>query len=235
MRQNSKFFNDTRQHIKFITSVVRDNKPEHVSLSSGKYREINDTMQKLFADWENTPSGGLIYPNRRLILTSKRQIIFRFNLENLLIETEKTRYKKTDKEGITLSQYFLSKKIHVTSREILLLAYGIGAYEAEKSHTNYIESQVGQIFGLIQEWSNYDEYNLTPVTSILKDTFEVILSALEQNKVHNIKQVSELIAPYIYKMNLNTTPVKKNLATPNLDIEYIKNPVYPARVGKIVI
>lgn len=235
MRQNSKFFNDVRQHIKFVTSIVKDNKPEYMSLNSGKYREINDTMRHLFTSWETASQGKLIYPNHRLLLTTKRQIVFRFNLENLLIETEKTRYKKTDKEGISLSQYFLSKKIHVTPREILLLAYCIGAYEAEAKYRPYLESQVGQVFGLIQNWSDYDEYNLTPVTAILKDTFEVILSAAERKEVHNMKQVSELIAPYIYKMNLNTASVKKSLATPNMDIEYIKNPIYPSRVGRSVV
>lgn len=215
-----------RQHLKFLLMVTSE--LPATGLTSGKTSFINSTLKYLFETLEVNKTGASIYPSNKIHITSKRQLIYQFNLENLLIETEKTRYRKTDKDGISRLEYILSRKVRITAQEIFSLAYAIAFYEAEI--TSSVESKIAKVFVLVQNWAGYDEHNLTPVTAVLKEHFEMVVKTFEKEDNVTFEQLGDKISSTIFNTNFSSKLKKKDLSTPNLDIEYIKNPIFPARV-----
>lgn len=220
-----------RQHLNFLLMVTSE--LPTTGLTSGKTSFINSTLKYLFETLEMNKTGASIYPSNKIYITSKRQLIHQFNLENLLIETEKTRYRKTDKDGISLSEYILSRKIRITTQEIFSLAYAIAFYETETTFS--VESKIAKVFVLVQKWAGYDEHNLTPVTTVLKEHFEMVVKTFENKDNVTFEQLGDLISSNIFNTNFSSKLKKKDLSTPNLDIEYIKNPIFPSRAKRVSI
>lgn len=215
-----------KQHLNFLLMVTSE--LPTTGLTSGKTSFINSTLKHLFEMLEVNTTGASIYPSNKIHITSKRQLIYQFNLENLLIETERTRYRKTDKDGISRSEYFLSRKVRITAQEIYALAYAIAFYEAETTFS--VESKIAKVFVLVQNWAGYYDHSLTPVTAMLNKHFEMVVKTFEKEDNVTFEQLGDMISSAIFDTNFSSKFKKKDFSTPNLDIEYIENPIFPARV-----